>query len=71
VGVVVIAEPEPSPEERALEAICGLGCDYVNRCIEALEQGQSVAEAQRLSPLQRRRLLDELRAVMGPYRRPR
>lgn len=55
--------------QQVLDAICAQGCPYVNAVIEALSEGRAGADYAELDPLQRRQLLDELRAIMAVYER--
>ncbi len=53
--------------EKAIEAICALGCQVVSAYMKALEKGESLPEYQSLDELQRHRLLQELRSIMSVY----
>ncbi len=53
--------------QQVLEAVCARGCRYVNACIEALAEGRPGSDYAGLDAAQRRRLLDELRAIMAVY----
>ena len=62
------AELEPQVE-RAIDAICALGCEVVDAYIEALQKGDSRAEYGALDPGQRVVLLRELQVIMAVYNR--
>ena len=53
--------------ERAIDAICALGCDVVAAYIQSLRQGQSRPEYQLLNAAERERLLFELQSIMAVY----
>lgn len=65
---VCMTDLEPQVE-RAIDAICALGCTVVDAYIEALQKGDSRAEYEALEPGQRGVLLRELQAIMAVYNR--
>ena len=57
-----------SPEvEKAIDAICALGCDAVSAYIDALRKGELRPEYQSLDEIQRASLLQELQSIMSVY----
>jgi hypothetical protein len=58
------AEPEI---EKAIDAICLLGCEVVSAYICALKNGETRPEYQALDADQRSGLLDELESIMTVY----
>jgi len=55
--------------ERAVDAICALGCDLVSAYIKALQQADPRPEYQSLDAAQRASLLRELQSIMAVYER--
>ncbi len=51
-----------------LDAICNLGCDFVDSCIEVMAAGDVPEQTRSLSDQQRISLLEELQAIMAVYR---
>jgi len=56
-----------NPLEQALERICLLGCERVNACIVALQNGETWSEYAGLDGQQRSALLLELQSIMSVY----
>lgn len=50
-----------------IEAMCRSGCAAVRATIQALEQGQDVAQVRGLPVEERRVVLEELKAIMAVY----
>jgi hypothetical protein len=53
--------------ERAMDAICALGCELVRAYIAALQRGESRPEYAALDAAQRASLLKQLQAIMAVY----
>ena len=53
--------------EKAVDAICALGCDVVSAYIGALQKGELRPEYQSLDEIQRTSLLQELQSIMSVY----
>ena len=53
--------------ERAVDAVCALGCDLVRANISALQKGEVRTEYAALDTGQRERLLQELQSIMSVY----
>ncbi|MFA5529478.1 MAG: hypothetical protein WDA11_02310 [Thiohalomonadaceae bacterium] len=50
-----------------IEALCRSGCAAVRATIQALEQGQDVAQVRGLPSEERRAILEELKTIMAVY----
>lgn len=60
-----------SPQfQHILESICELGCQQVNKIIDAIEQGEVPEQAHPLPKDQLPELLHELKAIMSVYDQP-
>ncbi|KPK39008.1 MAG: hypothetical protein AMJ69_06840 [Gammaproteobacteria bacterium SG8_47] len=55
--------------ERVVEALCATGCNAVRASIAALEAGLPVPGTEQLDPMERRQVLNDLRAIMAVYDR--
>ena len=54
---------------RCIEALCQCGCDAVRATITAMEAGQAVAQTEGMNEVEKRQVLEELRAIMAVYDR--
>lgn len=50
-----------------VEALCLTGCDMVRATIKAMEEGLPVAQTDGLNADEKRKVLEELRAIMAVY----
>ncbi len=53
--------------DQCIETLCQRGCAEVLNIIRALERGESLPELLGLDPLERRTVLQELKAIMAVY----
>jgi hypothetical protein len=59
---------QPDSEvDKAVDAVCALGCEKVAERIDMLREGGSCPECLSLSHSQRSALLEELQAIMAVY----
>jgi hypothetical protein len=52
---------------QCIEAMCQCGCDAVRATIEALKLGDEIPQVALLSSDEKRRVLEELKAIMAVY----
>lgn len=55
--------------QSVIEALCSKGCRQVWRDIQALEQGETLAETRGLNAFERDQVLRELKEIMAVYDR--
>lgn len=53
--------------EQVIDAVCALGCNVVRAYISGLRKGEIRPEYAGLDAVQRKRLLQELEAIMSVY----
>jgi hypothetical protein len=52
---------------KAVEYICGLGCEKVNDIISRMEQGEDIEQVKDLDKGEQENLLNELKIIMDVY----